>query len=427
MWKDCKRKPVPEVETPVCITGMGVLSPCGNTPDSLVDALLAGRSGVTLYPGDESLGLAPAVVGALQEIPEWGLSKPQQASLDRCSRLALAAAHQAMGDAGLSLSGDQGLQAGIAWGTGMGGIHSLEDAYRQLFERQSRRLRPLTVVMAMHNAAAAHIAMAHGLRGPSVTFSNACASSAMAIGEGARWIRQGLAEVVLVGGADAPLTPATLRAWQAMATLATPDPAAPQTSCRPFAADRSGLVLAEGAGALVLESQAHARARGARIHGELLGYGSSCDASHLSHPAVDGQVRAMTQALAEAGLGPEAVGYVNAHGTATRVGDQVEAAAIAQVLGCRVPVSSTKALHGHCMGATGAVEFIASLTALARGRLLPAWHREQADPACDLAWVAPESRQAPASSVFLSNSFAFGGSNGVLVARAGAGDSAASL
>lgn len=402
----------------VVITGIGIASPLGDTPDVFFASLLAGRSGIRLIAGEPDIGLAPLVAGVIDFDPTAHFSRPQAKQLDRVSQFSLVAARQAMRDAGLPLNDGGRERFGVYWGTGLGGIRSVEDAYISVYRDKTGRPRPLTVVMGMTNAAAAHLSMEFGLRGPSQTVSNACASSAMALGEAMRLIRHGYADAMLAGGAEALLTPGTMRAWQMMGTLATPDPDDPSRSCKPFSIDRSGLVLAEGAVALVLESEEHARARGAAILAELAGYGAASDATHLSKPDADGQTRAMREALRDARLNAGDVGYVNAHGTATDVGDIVETQALRQVFGAAPPpVSSTKALHGHLMGAAGAIEFLASLLALRRGVLPPTAHLDKADPLCDLDYIANTPREVGKIDAVLSNSFAFGGGNAVLIAR----------
>jgi 3-oxoacyl-[acyl-carrier-protein] synthase II len=253
-----------------------------------------------------------------------------------------------------------------------------------------------------------------------LTFSSACASSAHALGEALRAIRAGVADVIVAGGSEALLTPGTIRAWESMRTLATADQTHPSRSCKPFARDRTGLVLGEGAGALVLESEQSARSRGAHIYAELAGYGACADATHLSNPNPDGQARAMLMALRDAGLAPEDIGYINAHGTATQVGDVVETQSIKTAFGPfarNVAVSSTKSMHGHLMGAAGAVEMIASILALEYRAVPPTAHLQEPDPACDLDFVPNIARDGVALDAVMSNSFAFGGANAVLVAR----------
>jgi 3-oxoacyl-[acyl-carrier-protein] synthase II len=272
----------------------------------------------------------------------------------------------------------------------------------------------------MNNAAAGHVSIDHGLRGPSLTYSTACSSSAIAVGEACRAIRHGYIDAAVAGGAESLLTLGTIRAWEALRTLAVTEADDPSASCRPFSRDRTGLVLAEGAGMLVLEELDHAKRRGARIRTEVIGYGASSDASHLTRPGEEGQVRAMRLALADAGVAPDEIDYINAHGTATLAGDVVETAAIRKVFGeraTRIPVSSTKSMHGHMMGAAGAVEFIAAVMAIGRGGLPPTANLRVPDPDCDLDYVPNTGRRGVAVRTVMSNSFAFGGSNAVLIAR----------
>jgi 3-oxoacyl-[acyl-carrier-protein] synthase II len=281
-------------------------------------------------------------------------------------------------------------------------------------------LRPLSVVMAMSNAAGSNVAVKWGLRGPFANFSTACSSSAMAIGEAMHTIRSGRADAVVAGGSEALLTPTILAAWQALRTLSPADATDPAASCRPFDKRRGGLVLGEGSAALVLEEEEHARARGASIHAFITGYGNSCDAVHMSKPDRDGQVRAMRQALAESGLAPEAIGYINAHGTATIVGDVVECEAIKAVFGdaaMRIPVSSTKSMHGHLLGGAGALEMAAALMPFREGLIPPTANLEQIDPACAVRHVPLKAMRGEIPQAVMSNSFAFGGSNVVLIAE----------
>ena len=340
----------------------------------------------------------------------------EAANLDRATQFALAAAGQAISASGIGASE----RTGVYWGTGLGGSHTLEAAYKQVYGAREWRVRPLTVVMAMNNAAGSNVAVRHGLRGPFANFATACSSSAMALGEAMRTIQAGRADAMIAGGSEALLTPATLLAWQALRTLAPADAADAAASCKPFDQRRGGLVLGEGAAAFVLEDESLARARGAPILALLTGYGNSCDATHMSRPDREGQVRAMREALAESALAPAAIGYINAHGTATVVGDVVEAEAINAVFGeaaARVPVSSTKSLHGHLLGGAGALEFAAALLPLMRGWLPPTAFLEQPDPACKLRHVPLRAERTEAPRAVMSNSFAFGGSNVVLIAE----------
>jgi 3-oxoacyl-[acyl-carrier-protein] synthase II len=306
----------------------------------------------------------------------------------------------------------------VYWGTGLGGATSIEEAYRELYAGRGR-VRPTSVVLGMNNAAAGQISIANGLRGPILNVSTACSSSAAAIGEAYRAIKHGCADAIVAGGSEALITRGNLRAWDAMQALAHADPSDPSRSCKPFSKNRTGIVLGEGAAAFVLEREDRASARGATIYAEVAGYGNTADASHISKPDPDGQVRAMRAALTDAGVAPHEIGYLNAHGTATAVGDVVETSAIRTMFGGHaesLPVSSTKALHGHLMGATGAIELLAALSVLERGVLPPTAHLEEPDPACDLDYV-PNVARGAAVDVVMSNSFGFGGMNAVLVAR----------
>jgi len=402
----------------VAITGTGVVSPIGKGFAQFVGALADARPGVRRLP-PEIAGASGVQVGALVDwSPAPIFKEAEAANLDRVSQFALAASAEALASSGLELASADRSRIGVYWGTGMGGAHSLEAAYRQVYGASEWRLRPLTVVMAMSNAAASNVAVRHGLGGPFANFSTACSSSAMALGEAMRAIAAGRADAIVAGGAEALLTAGTLAAWQALRTLAPADPADPAASCKPFDKRRAGLVLGEGAAAFVLEDEAHARSRGARIHGFLTGYGNSCDAVHMSRPDGGGQVRAMREALQESGLAPGDIGYINAHGTATAVGDVVEAEAINAVFAGAAPlVTSTKSMHGHLLGGAGALEFAVAMIALEEGLVAPTAFLEQPDPAVKLRHVPLKAERVAPPRAVMSNSFAFGGSNVVLVAE----------
>jgi 3-oxoacyl-[acyl-carrier-protein] synthase II len=403
----------------VAITGIGVVSPLGSTLQDFHRALLEGRSGIGRLPEDIARGSGVQVGATVAWRPEPLLKAGEAANLDRVSQFALGAASQALAASRLELPAAERTRIGVSWGTGMGGAGSVDASYQQVYGKDEWRLRPLTVVMAMSNAAGSNVALRHGLRGPFANFSTACSSSAMALGEAMRTIQAGRADAMVAGGAEALLTPGTLAAWQALRTLAPADAADPAASCKPFDKRRAGLVLGEGAAAFVLEEESHARKRGAPIHGWLTGYGNSCDAAHMSRPDRDGQIRAMHEALNESGVAARDIGYINAHGTATSVGDVVEAEAINAVFdGAAVRVSSTKSLHGHLLGGAGALEFAVALLALEEGLLAPTAYLEQPDPACALNHVALKAERIEPPRAVMSNSFAFGGSNVVLVAQA---------
>jgi 3-oxoacyl-[acyl-carrier-protein] synthase II len=341
--------------------------------------------------------------------------------LDRVSQFALVAAAEAIADAGALFERDDRDATGVFVGTGMGGAQSTDEGYQTVYQEGSDRVQPYSVLMAMNNAAAAWIGIDHHLLGPNLTYSSACSSSAVAIGEAWKRIAAGELEVMIAGGSEAPLTFGTLKAWEALKTLAVEDPEDVSASCKPFARNRSGLVLGEGAAMVVLESWDRARGRGARIHAELAGYGVSTDAEHITRPTVAGQARAMARALESAHVSAGDVGYVNAHGTATLANDAVETAAIKEVLGPRayaVPVSSTKSMHGHLLGAAGALELVATVLAIEKRVLPPTLHLVEADPECDLDYVVGAARPVATLDTALSNSFAFGGTNVSLVCRA---------
>jgi 3-oxoacyl-[acyl-carrier-protein] synthase II len=402
----------------VAITGAGVVSPLGNSLPEFHRALAEARSGIRLLPAEITRGSGVKVGGLIDWSPAPFFKEAEAANLDRVSQFALAASAEALAASGLDLAGARRERIGVYWGTGMGGAHTLESSFRTVYGEGEWRVRPLTVVMAMNNAAGSNVAVRYGLGGPFANFSTACSSSAMALGEAMRTISAGRADAVIAGGAEALLAPGTLTAWQALRTLAPADADNPAASCKPFDKRRAGLVLGEGAAAFVLEAESHARSRGARIHGFLTGYGNSCDAAHMSRPDRGGQTRAMREALAEARLQPQDIGYINAHGTATAVGDVVEAEAINAVFADAQPlVSSTKSLHGHLLGGAGALELAVALLALNEGLVAPTAFLEQPDPAIRVRHVALRAERIAPPRAVMSNSFAFGGSNVVLIAE----------
>ena len=402
----------------VVVTGMGVVSPIGCTVRELFAALLEKRSGVQRVP--EAIYSGPsALVAALVDFDATAFWPRHVATqYDRATQFALAAVGNALADASLQLDAEESSRAGVYWGTGLGGAQTIEESYR-LLHLGGGRVRPTSVVLGMNNAAAGNISIANRLRGPVLNISTACSSSAASIGEAYRAIKAGYADIIVAGGSEALITYGNLRAWDAMQALAKADPLDATRSCKPFSRNRTGIVLGEGAGAVILESADGAERRGAQIHAEIVGYGNAADANHISKPDAEGQTRAMIAALGEAQLAPCNIGYINAHGTATLVGDVVETEAIKRVFGDRahqVPVSSTKALHGHLMGATGAVELIASIAALENRTVPPTAHLDCPDAACNLDYV-PDEPRALARDAVMSNSFAFGGMNAVLIAR----------
>ncbi len=406
----------------VAVTAMGVVSPLGNSAAEAFAAARAGRSGVRRLDRPFSKRLVAPLAATSDFDATAHFEGAQLRMLDRYSQFALCATRQAVAASCGALAGLDLDRAGVFIGNGMGGTHSMDEGYRTLYEDCSDRIKPFTVLLGMHNAAAAWIGIELGLRGPNLTYSTACSSSAVAIGEAWLRVASGQLELALAGGAEAPLSCGSLKAWEVLHTLATVNAEDPATSCRPFALDRSGMVLGEGAAMLVLEPWERARARGATIHGEILGCGLANDARHITQPSVDGQAAALRAALRSATLAPEAVDAINAHGTGTRANDGTETAALRTVFGAhaeRLPVSATKAMHGHLLGAAGALECVLSLLAMTHAVALPTMHLHTADPACDLDYVPGQAREGVAMRTMLSSSFAFGGTNAVLALGTG--------
>ena len=394
----------------VVVTGIGLIAPHGDDPGAVFDAVMRGTSAVQpVFP--ELTKSAAAAVAPFDE-SRW-FSKLQLPGVDRVSQVAVGAATLALSDAG-AIDADPE-RVGVYTGCGMGGAAALEAAYTSA--PRSGRVPPLTVPAFMPNAPAAHIAMRHHVLGPVLTYSVACASSAVALAEAARAVRRGDVDVAIAGGAEALIVPGVVSAWQALQTLATFKPGEAASACRPFASDRSGFVLGEGAAFVVLESAERARARGARAYAELAGCGIGSDATHLTKPDAQGQARTLRAALADAGLQARDVGYCNAHGTATKIGDVVECEALSAVWGPAIDtlrVSSTKALHGHLLGAAGALEAAITILALQRQQLPPNAHCASPDPQCALNLVLEPGAQASSLHAAISSSFAFGGTNAVL-------------
>jgi 3-oxoacyl-[acyl-carrier-protein] synthase II len=402
----------------VAVTGLGVVSPLGNDRETFFANLMAGKSGIrrleTEFVDKLDAQLAAPVVD-FDPLAHFPRSKAN--SLDRVTQFALVASQQALDDSGIDLQTVDRDRMGVYLGTGMGGAASIEEGYVRLYRDNASRLKPFTVLMAMNNAAGSQVALDFGLTGPDMTFCTACSSSGVAIGEAVRQIRHGYADIMLAGGAEALLTFGTIKAWEALRTLAAVDAENPAASCKPFSANRTGLVLGEGAGMVVLEDMEAAQARGAHIYAEIIGYGSTNDSTHITQPSVEGQSRAMRAALKEAGIAPDQLDYINAHGTGTKLNDVTETAAIKEVCGTSIPVSSTKSMHGHLMGATSAVEFVACMMAMEKQALPPTAHLSQPDPECDLDYVPNVGRENVKVNTIMSNSFAFGGTSGVLIAR----------
>lgn len=395
--------------TRVAITGIGIVSPFGSGRAAALEALREARSGVRLITSIDPSTLTCRIAGEVPAAAHEGTHRGH----DRFTRFALIAAEEAAAQAG-----DTGAvpeRVGVLIGTGLGGCETLDTSYRRLY-RDNGRIAPLSIPMSMYNAASSAVSTALGAKGVSYSVVSACASSAHAIGLAAQTIGSGQADVMFAGGSDAPITTGIVKAWESLRVLSI-DNDDPAGACRPFSADRQGLVLAEGAAVLVLEAWEHAVRRGATILGEIAGFGATSDAGHLTDPSADGAARAMRLALADARLNTGDIGYINAHGTGTRANDTTETAAIRSVFGdAAPPVSSTKSLHGHAMGASGAIEIACSLLALREGFLPPTLNLRLPDPECDLDYVPNAPREATPGA-FLSNSFGFGGMNAVVAVR----------
>jgi nodulation protein E len=398
----------------VVVTGMGVVSALGADREAFWSALAAGRPALETITAVDTTRLNFSRGGEARDFrPEDHLDEPLHHLADRFAQLTIVAAREAVADSGLDRTELGGTRCGVVTGSCVGGQTSEDEAFVRLYREGKPRVHPLSVPRIMANAGASLVSMDLGIQGPGFTLSTACSSSNHALGQALWMIRAGVIDRAVAGGGEAPFSFGNLVAWNAMRVVS-------RDTCRPFSADRSGMILGEGAAMLVLEEAATARARGARIYAELAGCGMSCDAHHITQPSKQGPGQAISAALADAGLAPEQVGYVNAHGTGTQTNDATETAAIRGVFGShadRLAVSSTKSMHGHALGAAGALEAVASVLALSNGVLPPTANFTRPDPECDLD-VVPNEARATEVEAALSNSFAFGGLNAVLAFRA---------
>ena len=397
----------------VAVTGIGVVSALGLTRAEFWRALVEGRSGIRPIT---LVDCAPLRFKHGAEVPDYDpaarFDQKQLQFLDRFAQLALLAVREAVADADVSWSDPLRERTAVVSGTSIGGQGSQDAGFAEVYLRGSNRVHPLTVPRIMPNAGASEISRELGITGPVYTVSTACASASHAIGQAFWMVRDGIADLALAGGSEAPISFGMLKAWEALRVVSP-------TTCRPFSRDRDGMILGEGAGFLVLEPRERAEARGARVYAEVAGFGMGADAHHLTQPSVEGPERVMRAALADARLDPDDVGYVNAHGTATDLNDVTESEAIRRVFGARagrLPVSSTKSMHGHALGAAGGLEAAATVLALAESLLPPTANFTEPDPRCGLDCVPNQARPARVGSA-LSNSFAFGGLNAVLAFR----------
>jgi nodulation protein E len=390
----------------VAITGAGTVNALARDVAGTWDAFRDGRGGIGPLALRDLDRLAVQIGGQVRDWDE-GVFGRDLALYDRFTQFTLVAAREAVAQAGV-VFGD-GARAGVIMGTAAGGLGTIDDNYRAVYAEGKNRVHPLTVPRLMASAGASHVSMAYGLRGPVFSVASACASSNHAMGLAFQMIRGGIADVMLTGGADAMLCFGGIKAWEGLRVM-SPD------GCRPFCATRNGMVMGEGAGVFVFEDMAKARARGADILAEVAGFGMTSDAADIVLPSAEGAARAVRAALADGGLRADQVGYINAHGTGTAANDRTEAGVIAEVFGRRVPVSSTKAAHGHLIGGTGAVELLACIMALREGVIAPTLGHRVADAACAIDLVTGDARQVGVSTC-LSNAFAFGGLNAVIALK----------
>ncbi|MFZ0589504.1 MAG: beta-ketoacyl-[acyl-carrier-protein] synthase family protein [Bryobacteraceae bacterium] len=397
----------------VAVTGMGVVCALGQSVSEFWSCLELGRSAIDALPepGNPPYRFQNGAV-ARAFSPSAHFEEKELSFLERFSQFAAVAAREGVRQSGLHFRNGLGDRTAVVTGSSIGGQFAEEEGYLNLYRKNNPRVAPLTIPRTMANSGASRISLEHGIQGPTYTVSTACSSANHALGQAFWMIRSGAMTAAIAGGSEAVFAEGLLRAWEAL-RIVSPD------TCRPFSKDRRGLILGEGGAMLILENWEHACARGARILGEICGFGMSSDAYHITQPSVHGPVKAMQWALADAGLAPEAVDYVNAHGTGTIVNDATESAAIREVFGThadRLLVSSTKSMHGHTLGAAGAIEAVATLLALEHQKAPPTANFTERDPACDLD-VVPNAARPAALEYAMSNSFAFGGLNAVLIFR----------
>ncbi|WP_157016243.1 beta-ketoacyl-[acyl-carrier-protein] synthase family protein [Mesorhizobium xinjiangense] len=396
----------------IVVTGLGGICSLGNNAEAIRQSMRAGKVGIAEITTTPLHELKARIGGEIAELPPLPFERRQAITMDRFSVLAVIAAGEALGNAGLVVDDLDAARVGAVVGTGVCGWEAIEENYRAVFLDGRKRANVFTVPRVMPGAAAGQVSMVHGLRGPVFGVTSACSSSNHAFAAAVDQLRAGRADAVVAGGTDAPLIYGVLKAWEALRVLS-------KQACRPFSADRDGLVLGEGAGMAVLETLDHAEARGAPILAELAGIGMTADAADIVAPTVDGPARAMQNCLRDAGLAPADIDYINAHGTGTKANDEIETAAIRRVFGAAaddLSVSSTKSMHGHCLGASGALEMIACVMALREGIIPPTMGYREADGACDLD-VTPNAARRREVRATLSNAFAFGGTNAVVALK----------
>jgi 3-oxoacyl-[acyl-carrier-protein] synthase II len=398
---------------------MSVISPLGIGLEDLWSNLVAGKPGVGLIEKFDTEGYSTRIGAEARDfVPEDYLDKKEIRRMDRFAQFAMAAAKMVLEDAAIDMQSVNRDRVGVILGSGIGGLQTLEEQHKVLLSRGPSRVSPFFIPMMISNIGPAQIAITYGFRGCNLITTSACASSNNAIGDSYRLLQRGQADVMICGGTEAPITPLALAGFCSMKAMSARN-GEPEKASRPFDADRDGFVIGEGAGFLVIETLDHALSRGARIYGEIIGYGTSCDAYHItaSDPEGVGAAMSMKMALEDAGLKPEEIDYINAHGTATPLGDKSETFAIKQVFGkhaYNLAVGSTKSMTGHLLGAAGGLEAVVCLLAMQRGIIPPTINLENPDPECDLDYVPNVARKAGVN-IALSNSFGFGGHNATLI------------
>ncbi|WP_420555847.1 beta-ketoacyl-[acyl-carrier-protein] synthase family protein [Roseovarius sp.] len=397
----------------VVITGAGTINALGTNVPETLEAMREGRSGISELDIRDVDRLAIKIGGQVKNYePEERFNRQQLALYDRFTQFTLIAAREAIAQSGLKFDGELAARAGVVLGNSGGGMTTLDENYRSVYEEGKNRVHPFVVPKLMNNAAASHVSMEFNLKGPSFTVSTACASSNHAMAQAFQMVHGGLTPVMIAGGSESMLCFGGVKAWEGLRVMS-------KDGCRPFSANRNGMVQGEGAGIFVFEELEHAKARGAEIHAEVAGFAMSSDAADIVMPSKNGASRAIAGALQDARINASEVGYINAHGTGTAANDKTESAAVADVFGAhadRLMISSTKSMHGHLIGGTGAVELLACIMALRDGVIAPTINYDEPDPECALDVVPNEARDASVE-VALSNAFAFGGLNAVLALK----------
>ncbi len=403
----------------VVVTGIGAVSPFGEGAGTLWEGLCAGRSGIVPITRFDTTGYDTTIAGEVPGFdPERYLERKEARKADRFVQFAVAASRMAIDDSGIVITAHLAEDFGCVIGSGIGGMSTIEDFHTVLMTRGPQRVSPFVIPKLIINIAPGYVAMTFGLKGPNESVVTACATGNHCIGSAARWIQLGQATAMLAGGSEATVTPMGVSGFNALKALSTHNEE-PQKASRPFDLERDGFVIGEGSGVIVLEELGHALARGARIYAEYGGYGATADAFHITAPSPDGEgaVRCMRRALRDAGLAPEQIDYINAHGTSTKFNDSIETKAIKEVFGeyaWRIPVSSTKSMTGHLLGAAGGIEAIAAVLAIEHGVIPPTINLEHPDPECDLDYVPNMARRVAVRNV-MSNTFGFGGANAAVI------------